>query len=182
MTLFLPVEHDVASLVNSTPMACGDDFECLVRKVVDYVDARLNSSWNNPMAVLEIDNTLSSFDYSFLSVLGFTRAHVILWQGWGSCGQYAITVAYLMNRLGYTARISRFLDIDHMWAEVFANGTWYIVDPWYIGIVYENQHHGNRHLVPANILASLENFTGYHQVSCEYFNETITNCTSEHGY
>lgn len=182
VTLFSPIEQEIRSFVDSISIACKDDDKCTVREVVNYINVKLSSSWNNPMSSLEIDNMLSQYDYWFLSVFGFNRAHVILWQGWGSCGQYATATAYLMNRLGYVVRMARFLDIDHGWAEVFINNTWYIVDPWYIGIVYKRQYQGDVYLVPASILASLENFRGYYRVLCEYLNATEIDCTNEHGY
>jgi len=182
IALFSPVEQEVRSLVDRVPATCRGDVECSVREVVDFINAKLRSSWSNPMSSLEIDSMLSQSDYRFLRVFGFSRAHVILWQGWGSCGQYAIATTYLLSRLGFTVRVARFLDIDHSWAEVSINSTWYIVDPWYIGIVYERQHKGGAHLVPASALALLKGFRGQHRVLCTYLNATEVDCTGEHGY
>ena len=182
VVLFSPVEHDIGSFMNSTTSACGGDVNCVVKEVTWYIDARLSWSWNNPMSSLEIDNMLSFIDYWFLGMLGFTQAHVILWQGWGSCGEHAVVTAYLLDRLGYTVRIAHFNNIDHTWAEVYVNGSWYIVDPWYIGNVYKKQYQGNKYLVPVDILASLKDFSGNHRVLCRYLNSTETDCTSGHGY
>lgn len=100
-----------------------------------------------------------------MGVFGFNRAHVILWQGWGSCGQYATATTYILSRLGYTLRVARFLDTGRSWAEVFVNST------RYIGIVYEHQHKDSTYLVPANVLTLLEDFRGQHQVLCTYLTQ-----------
>ena len=134
------------------------------------------------MYVLEITNILSPIENQLLGMLGFSRAHVILWQNWGSCGEHAIVTAYLLHKFGYNVRTAHFNDIDHSWAEVYVNRSWYIVDPWYIGIVYEKEYHSNKYLVPANNLASLKNFVGNHKVLCVLLNNEEIDCTKEHGY
>ena len=183
VALFYPVERDIGLFIDSTLSMCSNNVSCGVKRVTQYIDSRLGWSYNNPMSALEIDNMLSLIDYWFLGMLGFTQAHVILWQGWGSCGEHAIVTAHLLNKLGYTVRVAHFNDIDHTWAEVYVNGSWYIVDPWYIGGVYENQYQGNKYLVPIEVLASLKNFSGNHKVLCRYLNDSVeTDCTNEHGY
>jgi len=180
--LLSPVERDMNEFTTSIRSVCDSDVTCTTEIITHYIDSRLNWSWNNPMSALEIDNMLSPIDYWLLGRLGFTQAHVILWQGWGSCGEHSIVTAYLLHRLGYTVRVARFNNIDHTWAEVYVNGSWYIVDPWYIGIIYEEQYQGNQHLVPINVLASLKDFLGNHRVLCEYLHGVEMDCTSEHGY
>jgi len=182
VALFSPVERDIGSFMDSASSARGGDVDCVVKEVTRYIDARLGWSWNNPMSSLEIDNMLSFIDYWFLGMLGYTQTHVVLWQGWGSCGEHAVVTAYLLDRLGYTVRVAHFNDIDHTWAEVHVNDSWYIVDPWYIGNIYEKQYQGNKYLVPVDILASLKDFSGNHRVLCRYLNGTETDCSSEHGY
>ena len=183
VALFYPVERDIGLFIDSTSSLCSNNVSCGVKEITQYIDAKLGWSWNNPMFALEIDNTLSSIDYWFLGILGFTQAHVVLWQGWGSCGEHAIVTAYLLNRLGYTVRIVHFNNIDHTWAEVYVNGSWYIVDPWFIGGVYEKQYQGNKYLVPMEVLASLNDFSGNHKVLCRYLNNSVeTDCTNGHGY
>ena len=146
-----------------------------VQEVVEYVNEVLSSSWNRPESALEIDNMLSETDYLILRLLGFDVAHVIFFQKWGSCGQYAVATSYLLDKLGFEARMAKFKDIDHTWAEVQINGTWYIVDPWYIGLFYRNHL-----LVPASELARL--FKGEHEVVALYFNRTEVNASADHGY
>jgi len=181
LILLYPVESDIHVYVKETELAC-DSIRCVVWRTIEYIDSRLGWSNSNPMSALEINNMLSQVDYLLLGILGFTPAHVILWQGWGSCGEHAIVTAYLLHRLGYEVRVTHFNDIDHVWAEVHVNGSWYIVDPWYIGLVYKNQYHGGQHLVPSEILASLKHFSGNHRVTCTYLNGTQTSCSDEHGY
>jgi len=180
--LLSPVERNINEFTTSIQSVCDSNATCTTEMITHYIDSRLGWSWNNPMSALEIDNMLFPIDYWLLGRLGFTQAHVILWQGWGSCGEHAIVTAYLLHRLGYTVRVARFNNIDHTWAEVYVNGSWYIVDPWYIGIVYEEQYQGNKYLVPINVLASLKDFSGNHRVLCGYLDGGEMDCTSEHGY
>jgi len=182
LTLLFPIKRDIKVFINSTQQECGSNVSCIVKEVVKYIDLKISWSYNNPMSVLEIDNMLSQVDYQLLGVLGFSKAHVVLWQGWGSCGEHAIVVAYLLYKLGYNVRIANFSDIDHVWTEVYIEGSWYIVDPWYIGIYYEVEFNGDKYLVPIDVLASLKNFTGIHEVLCEYLNGTQVSCSTEHGY
>ena len=182
IVLLSPVEEDVKHFLDNVAQQCSYNAYCKVKEVAHYIDTKLGWSWNNPMSALEIDNMLSPLDYKLLSMLGFSQSHVILWQGWGSCGQHAVVTAYLLHRLGYTVRIAYFTDIDHAWAEVHINGSWYIVDPWYIGLIFEDKYHGSRYLAPASILATLKNFSGSHTVMCRYFNGSQIDCTGEHGY
>ena len=182
LALLSSVERNMGVFTISTQSACNSNITCTIERIIQYIDSRLGWSWSNPMSALEIDNMLSPIDYWFLGMLGFTQAHVILWQGWGSCGEHAVVTAYLLHRLGYTVRVAHFNDIDHTWAEVYVNGSWYIVDPWYIGGVYEKQYQGNKYLVPIEVLASLKDFSGDHKVLCGYLNGTEVDCTSEYGY
>jgi hypothetical protein len=46
----------------------------------------------------------------------------------------------LLARAGYETRQAWFKNIDHAWAEVKYNGTWLIIDPWYIGTLKEAQN------------------------------------------
>jgi len=173
--LLTPVRANVDRFILTTKQSTYNELNQAVKEVVQYVDAHLNSSWGSSKAVLEIDNMLSANDYNILLLLGFHTAHIILYQKWGSCGEYAIVTAYLLNRLGFETRIARFANIDHSWAEVKFNESWYIVDPWYIGYHYEN-----RSLVPIKSLASL--FQGNHTIIVSYLNGTKMNASKEHGY
>jgi len=182
LTTLPAVEGEITAFVNQLPAICSSNVTCTVKQIVNFVNTKLKWSYNNPMSVLEIDNMLSHFDYTVIGILGFSRAHVILWQEWGSCGQHAIVTAYLLRELSYITRTAHFTDVDHAWAEVYLDGSWYIVDPWYIGLVHERQYQGSKHLVLTNVLASLWDFSGNHTVMCMYINGTVVDCTNEHGY
>lgn len=175
--LLSPIEKKMATFVGAVQQMCGGNVSCAVKEVTYYVGSNVNPSYHKPQSVFKIDAMLSPTDSLVIQMLGFSQAHVILWQGWGSCGEYAIVTEYLLHRLGYDVRLAEFTDIDHTWAEVFVNGTWYIVDPWYIGLYYKDKY-----LVPASSLAQLDKFSGYHGVLCTYLNGTEVDCTSDHGY
>lgn len=134
-----------------------------VEKAIKYSGGR-NSSY-------ELDALLRPGDYYILEALGFSRAHVILFQEWGSCGQYALVVEYLLDRLGFEVRHARFKIRDHAWAEVRLNDSWYIVDSWYIGVLY-----------PAENLAQHPSFKGAKGVIVTYPNGTEVDASIEHGY
>jgi len=110
-----------------------EEAERVFDEVVGFVDSHINCSYGRPESEFEIDVFLTPIDYLILSLEGYDRVHVILFQGWGSCGQYAAIVEYLLRRLGYETRVARFVNMDHEWAEVRLNSSWYIVDPWYLG-------------------------------------------------
>jgi len=152
----------------------------IIGRVVNYVEVSLNNSYNKPEAVFELDNCLSWLDNIILSLEGFERAHTILYQGWGSCGQYAIVVEYLLREMNFNTRIARFKKIDHSWAEVEVDRVWYIVDPWYIG-KYSKFEYAPL-LTPAYELASLYPFKNGGGVLVKYHNGTIVDESKEHGY
>jgi len=141
---------------------------------VSFVDSSLNSSYRKPESILELDQRVGCLDIVMAHLLGLDKAHVILYQGWGSCGQYAVLTSYILGEAGYTVRKARFKDMDHMWAEVLVNKTWYIVDPWYIGKYYDDSM-----LVPASRLAERFYSSG---VIVEYPNGTQVDASVEHGY
>jgi len=177
--LLAPVKNRIDGFVENIQLSnrnlLGASAMATIRRVVVYVNSSLNSSWSRPEAALEIDNMLSDADYVILRMLGFHVAHVIFFQKWGSCGEYAIATAYLLDKLGFETRIARFDNIDHSWAEMKLNNSWFIVDPWYIGKRYENEL-----LVPVSKLSLL--FPEGHNVIATYFNGTEANVSREHGY
>ena len=148
--------------------------EKAVNLAVSYVDESLGNSYRKPEYMLELDESTGLIDYIIASALGLDRTHIILYQRWGSCGQYAILTTYLLSQAGYTTRIVHFKDRDHGWAEILLNGTWYIIDPWYIG-----KYFNNTILVPANLLSTKFPSTG---VVVIYPNGTQVDVSAEHGY
>jgi len=175
LIILTPVKNQIDDFIHSTKQDISNNHAEFIEKIVGYVNISLNSSWNKPQAVLEINNMLSRTDYAVLRWLDFDIAHVVFFQKWGSCGEYAIATTYLLNSLGFKVRIAHFTNIDHSWAEVRLNNSWYIVDPWYIGLRYDNHL-----LIPVEKLASL--FVGNHTVIVTYLNGTQINASKEHGY
>jgi hypothetical protein len=149
----------------------------VIKEITDFVNNEVKNSYNRPESVLEIDNFLWQLDYCMLNMLGLDRTHVIIFQGWGSCGQYAVATEYLLSRIGFNTRRARFIDRDHEWAEVQINGTWFIVDPWYIAHSFNNSI-----IVPAHLLASADAFECSRGVIVLYRNGTQADASIEHGY
>ena len=152
--------------------------EHAVQRVTNFVDREVKNSYRRPFeSMFEIDNLLGPLNYYILNLFGFERAHVVVFQGWGSCGQYAIVTEYMLRNLGFDTRRARFIDRDHAWAEIRINGTWFIVDSWFIAHSFNNSI-----LVPAQLLATVEKFKADKGVLVTYPNGTITDASPEHGY
>ena len=150
-----------------------------VYRIRGFIDRRVKPSYRQPEAALELDNSLRGLfviDYYLVYLAGFDEAHVILYQGFGSCGQYAILMRYFLSMLGYETRLARFKGRDHEWAEAEVNGSWYIVDPWYIELC------SGKRLTPIGELGSLEEFKNAQGVIVYYLNGTEIDAGYEHGY
>lgn len=152
----------------------NSNFEDYVTNVSSFLNNNVRSAWNKPEASLRIDNWISCtlLDIHIMKVWGVTRADLIVYQGWGTCGQAALLIGELLQRAGYETRQAFFKGIDHQWAEVKYNGTWWIIDPWYIGNFVETQN--LRNIEPAFQKAS--------GVEVQYSNETRVDASREHGY
>lgn len=111
-------------------------------------------------------------DPYIMQIWGVTKSDVIVYQGWGTCEQAALLIEELLRRGGYQTRLARFVGIDHEWAEVKHNGTWLIVDPWYIGNFVEAQ----------NLKYSRTAFQSALGVEVQYINGTWIDASHEHGY
>ena len=169
------LENYIVYLSNSE----SSDLE-IVMNIVRYVEMRINNSYFKPESVFEIDVHLGPLDLYVLSLLGFDKVHVILYQGWGSCGQYATVVEYILRNLGYETRCAHFVNIDHGWAEVRLNSTWYIIDPWYIGKYAKSPL--APFLVPTCELSSIPRFSNAGPIRVVYPNGTRVDATSQYGY
>jgi hypothetical protein len=134
----------------------------------------MNNSYNRPESAFEIDTPIYStlLDPLVLKFWNITRSDIILYQGWGACGQTATVTQQLLHDSGYITRLAHFKNIDHAWTEVKNNGTWFIVDSGYIG-----------NLVRVDLLKNckpaFQNATG---VEVQYWNGTISDASKEHGY
>jgi hypothetical protein len=137
-----------------------------------FLNSYLGAAYKKPEAAFKIDDQMGLLDYPIMSLWGINEADVIVYQGWGTCGQAAILIEDLLYKGGYETRTATFIGIDHEWAEVFSNGTWYIVDPWYIGVMINAG--SLRNLKPA-----FQQATG---VEVTYINGTQQDASHEHGY
>ncbi|MCD6240296.1 transglutaminase domain-containing protein [Candidatus Bathyarchaeota archaeon] len=152
----------------------GLSFQDYVNAVSRFLDENVGVAYGKPEASFKIDVFLSNtlLDPYIMQVYGVTRVDLIVYQRWGTCEQAAILIAKLLQRAGYETRQAFFKNIDHQWAEVKYNGTWLIVDPWYIGTLIEAQNLKN--LKPQFQLAS--------GVEVQYPNGTMVDASREHGY
>jgi len=147
-----------------------------IDKTESFLSNNVNNSYKKPESNFEIDQWLYStlLDPALLNSLGLTRADVILYQGWGACGQFAIVTEEIMHDAGYTTRRARFVGegADHEWAEVKWNGTWFIVDPGYIGKLVEIE----------NLRERKPEFQNYTTVEVMYRNGTRFDLGKDYGY
>lgn len=149
-------------------------FEDYVANVTVFLDSNVRAAWDKPEASLAINRLVcfTFLDPYILKAYGVSQADVIVYQGWGSCGEAAILIEELLQEAGYSSRLAHFKGIDHEWAEAQYNGTWVIVDPWYIGNLVEEQNLKNAN--PAFQQAS--------GVEVQYPNGTWIDASPEHGY
>jgi hypothetical protein len=150
------------------------NFQGYIIKVSSFLDENVRGAYNKPEASFKIDNDISGtiLDPFIMKIWGVTRADLIVYQGWGSCGQAAILIEQLLYGAGYETRRAHFKNIDHEWAEVKFNEKWLIIDPWYIGNFVEVQNLKN--IRPEFLQAS--------GVEVSYRNGTIVDASYEHGY
>ena len=152
----------------------NSSFQDYTSNVTLFLNDNVGSAWDKPEAIFRIDNRVSYtlLDPYIMKAWGVTRADLIVYQGWGTCGQAALLIGELFQRAGYETRQAFFKGIDHQWAEIKHNGTWWIVDPWYIGNLVQPQN--LRNLKPA-----FQKATG---VKVQYTNGTSVDASLEHGY
>ncbi|MEM3641125.1 MAG: hypothetical protein QXH37_04315 [Candidatus Bathyarchaeia archaeon] len=149
------------------------NFTGYVNKVVSFLNNNIKKSYNTPEACFEIDDYFYGVGGHYvMDAWGLNRAAIIVYQGWGACGQTAILIEELLKNAGYETRQARFKNIDHQWAEVKYNNTWLIVDPWYIGNLIEVKD-------LKNAKPEFQNATG---VIVQYSNGTTADANQEHGY
>lgn len=171
MPQVLQVDQKIDMFVAKNANSSFDDY---ITNVASFLNNNVNSTWNKPEASFEIDNwvSISLLDPYIMRFWGVTRADLIVYQRWGGCGQAAILIEDLLQRAGYETRQAVFKGIDHQWAEVNYNGTWWIVDPWYIGNFVDIQ----------NLRSSKPAFQEALGVEVQYNNGTRIDASSEHGY
>jgi hypothetical protein len=153
----------------------GLSFHDYVVNVSSFLENNVRCAYNKPEASFRIDILLSStlLDPYIMRFYGVTRADLIVYQGWGSCEQAAILIDQLLHDAGYETRQAHFKgNVDHGWAEVKYNGTWLIVDPWYIGNFVSIQN-------LKTVKPEFQQATG---VEVQYDNGTTIDSSYEHGY
>jgi hypothetical protein len=80
-----------------------------------FLNTNLKSCYNKPEWLYKIDEQVSTnfFDSWIMNVCSVNRAEVILYQGWGACGQAAILLQQVMHDSGYETRLAHFKGVDH---------------------------------------------------------------------
>jgi len=116
-----------------------NNLEDIADNISVFLSQNLLSSYLRPEDAYEIDRYFyrTLLDPTIIKAFNVTRAEVILYQRWGSCGQEADLVQEILFRLGYETRLAHFIGIDHEWAEAYENETWWIINPGYIGNIVE---------------------------------------------
>jgi hypothetical protein len=149
-------------------------FQDYVNNVSFFLNDHVKNAYQKPEAIFKIDIRVSGtlLDLYMMQIWGVTRSDVIVYQGWGTCEQAALLIEELLRRAEYQTRLARFIGIDHEWAEVKYNGTWLIVDPWYIGNLAEAQ----------NLKFNRTEFLSASGVEVQYPNGTRIDASHEHGY
>ena len=150
------------------------NFHDYVISVSSFLDSNVQKAYRKPEAAFKIDTCIYNalLGPYVMQCQSITRADIIVYQGWGTCEQAAILIEKLLHDAGYETRQAYFKNIDHKWAEVKYNGTWLIIDPWYIGNFVEA--HNLKNMRP-----EFQNATG---VIVQYTNGTLIDASQEHGY
>lgn len=173
--VFIPKVLEASKKIDIfTANKAGLNFQDYVLEVSSFLDDNVRSAYHKPESSFKIDNHISNalLDPFIMKIWGVTRADLIVYQGWGTCGQAAIVIEQLLHDAGYETRRARFKNIDHEWAEVKFNEKWLIIDPWYLGNFVEIQNLKNHK--PEFLQAS--------GVEVLYANGTIVDASHEHGY
>jgi Transglutaminase-like superfamily len=174
MVFMLQVSQARTRIDNFVAASRNDNFEVYIANVSSFLNANVNNAYNKPEGAFKIDQEIATalLDSNLMKIFEIDRADIIVFQGWGSCGQAAILIEELLRKAGYEARDAYFKNIDHEWAEVYHNGTWLIVDPWYIGNLVDIKD-------LKNLNADFQKASG---VEVRYINGTVIDASPEHGY
>jgi hypothetical protein len=149
-------------------------FQDYVANVTAFLNKNIGAAWDKPEASLAINRLVcyTLLDPNIMKIWAVTAADLIVYQGWGSCGEAATLIEELLHGAGYETRLAHFKGIDHEWAEARYNGTWSVVDPWYIGNFVEVQ----------NLKNAKPDFRKASGVEVQYENGTTIDASREHGY
>jgi hypothetical protein len=155
----------------------GLDVETFVNNIPEFLNKNLINAYKKPESLYKIDLEVwnSIIDYQLMKAMGITRADLIMYQGWETCGQTAIVIEQILYEFGYESRRARFKIRDHEWAEVKnKDGKWKIADPTYMT--------KNRDLMDIEDLAKDTRFSDTIGVIVEYRNGTVVDMSQQHGY
>lgn len=149
-------------------------FQGYVANLTAFLNNNVDAAWDKPEASLAINRLVcyTLLDPYVMKIWGVTAADLIVYQGWGSCGEAAILIEELLHGAGYETRLAQFKGKDHEWAEAKYNETWVVVDPWYIGNFVEAQ----------NLKNAKPEFQQASGVEVQYYNGSWIDASHEHGY
>lgn len=179
--IFLPQVAHASKKIDAFVAENGNlSFENYVTNLTSFLNKNVEAVYNKPHAPLQINRLIYESPYLdsyIMQICGVNEAYEIVYQGCGSCREAAILIEELLHLARYETRLAHFSKnvIDHGWAEVRHNGTWLIVDPWWLT--------SNGTLVEAinlrNLKPAFRNATG---VEVQYYNGTVADASQGHGY
>jgi hypothetical protein len=140
-----------------------------------FLNSNLNCCYNKLESSYKVNGLMymTLVDPWIANYYGITQADIILYQGWGACGEAAIVLQQIMHDSGYQTRLGTFKGIDHEWAEVKNETQWLIVDPWDIGNLVNTQ----------TLRTEKTDFLHATGVEVQYYNSTNwVDASKEHGY
>jgi hypothetical protein len=81
-------------------------FQDYVANVTIFLDNNVHAAWDKPEASFAINRLVcyTFLDAYILKAYGVNEADVIVYQGWGSCGEAAILIEELLHDAGYPSR------------------------------------------------------------------------------
>ena len=138
--LFFPQVSNKAKIIDEfVSKNSNNSLDETAKNIAVFLSQNFNNSYNGIEDLYEIDRYFygTLLDPVLIEMFNVTRAEIILYQRWGSCGQEADLVEEILFRSGYETRTAHFIGIDHGWAEAHLNGTWWIINPGYIGNITE---------------------------------------------
>jgi len=142
-TLFLVIALIVSFAVGYSMGNQGQGVVYYEHPSVTYFK-KVAQSLTNETLQNELRAQLNSTEYSYLDLLAwehsrlnYTKENIprydnpleILAFGKGRCGEFSILYDALCLACGYRARLVANIYEDHVWTEVFLNGSWVHVDP-----------------------------------------------------
>jgi len=114
-------------------------FHEYVTAVCSFLNNNVKNAYKKPEAILKSTSASTAlFHLASMQLRNWDSAeqnHSL--PRLGDMRTNSILIEELLATSGYETKQAWFKDIDYAWAEVKYNGTWLIIDPWYIGILKE---------------------------------------------